>query len=64
MTDVLGFPASINQINGIFSRNPIWFKKEPDPENKGSIKHKLLIGAIDYAEKLIANNDQGNSKEE
>ena len=55
MTDVLGFPATTNQINGIIRRNATWFKAVKDPDQK-CIKQKLLNGALDYAKELIANN--------
>lgn len=53
MTDILGLPASINQINGVFKRQKIWFSNIVDETNKKSIKHRILTGAKDYAESII-----------
>jgi DNA-binding MarR family transcriptional regulator len=57
MTDILGLPATINQINGIFTRNKTWFKDEEDPNNLKAVKHKLLQGGKDYAMGLIQGKD-------
>lgn len=56
MTDILGLPASVDQINGIFKHNRTWFKKEQDDNNKKAYKRKLLQGAIDFAQSIIDNN--------
>ena len=56
MTDILGHPATKGQVQGVFDRNATWFKNVDDPTNKKSVKHKLLIGAIEYAKELIASN--------
>jgi hypothetical protein len=53
MTDVLGLPATADQINGIFKKNRTWFKAEQDPNNKKSIRRKLLEGAKDFARNII-----------
>lgn len=55
MTDILGYPATKGQVQGVFDRNTIWFKNIDDPMNKKSVKHKLLNGAIDYVKGLISN---------
>ena len=52
MTDVLGFPATTNQINGVIRRNATWFKAVKDSDQK-CVKQKLLNGAIEYAKGLI-----------
>ena len=54
MTDVLGFPATKGQVQGVFDRNATWFKTVEDLTNKKSVKHKLLNGALEYAKELIA----------
>lgn len=53
MTDMLGLPASIDQINGVFRTNKSWFKKEQDENNKKAYKRKLLQGALDFAQSII-----------
>ncbi|MCR8657261.1 hypothetical protein [Paenibacillus endoradicis] len=53
MTDILGLPASIDQINGIFQKNKSWFKSEQDTNNKKAVRRKLLEGAKDFAKKII-----------
>lgn len=53
MTNIFELPSSIDQINGVFKRNKSWFKSEQDTDNKRANKHKLLLGAKDFAEKLI-----------
>ena len=53
MTDILGYAASKGQVQGVFDRNATWFKTVADPINKKSVKHKLLINALDYAKGLI-----------
>lgn len=53
MTDILGLPATSDQINGIFRRNKVWFKKEADPNNARIVKHILLQGGKDYAKGLM-----------
>jgi len=59
MTDVLGFPATANQINGVIRRNATWFKSVKDSEQKCT-KQKLLNGAIDYAKSLIESKANDN----
>ena len=56
LTDVLGYPATKGQVNGVFGRKATWFKTVADPTNKKSVKHKLLNGAIDYVQGLIASS--------
>lgn len=53
MTDMLGLPASIDQINGIIKKNISWFKKEQDENNKKAYKRKLLQGALDFAQAIV-----------
>lgn len=53
MTDMLGLPASIDQINGIIEKNKSWFKKEQDENNKKAYKRKLLQGALDFAQAIV-----------
>ena len=53
LTDMLGLPASVDQINGILQKNRSWFKSEQDPDNKKAYKRKLLQGAKGYAQSII-----------
>lgn len=53
MTKILGLPASKGQVQGVFDRNSSWFTDAEDETNKKSIKHRLLIGAKDFAESII-----------
>ncbi|HMM05941.1 MAG TPA: hypothetical protein PKD52_04650 [Clostridiales bacterium] len=53
MTDILGLPASVDQINGIFKNNKSWFKTEQDSTNKKAYKRKLLQGAKDFVQTII-----------
>ncbi|MPM17361.1 hypothetical protein SDC9_63750 [bioreactor metagenome] len=53
MTDILGLPATNDQIGGVFKNNRTWFKSEPDPKNKKAYKRKLLQGAKDFAQSII-----------
>lgn len=53
MTDILGLPASRDQVQGVFNRNATWFTDVEDETNKKSIKHRLLIGAKDFAKFII-----------
>ena len=53
LTDMLGLPATRDQINGIISNNKSWFKAEQDLDNKKAYKRKLLQGAKDYAQSII-----------
>ena len=57
MTDILGLPASRDQINGVFKNNKTWFKKEEDSDNKRAYKRRLLQGAKDFIIKLIEDNN-------
>lgn len=57
MTDILGLPASTDQINGIFKINRSWFKSEQDAGNKKALRRKLLEGAKDFAKEIIGSND-------
>lgn len=53
MTDILGLPATNNQIHGVFNRNTTWFADVADETNKKSIKHRILNGAKDFAKLII-----------
>jgi len=55
LTDILGLPATNNQVQGIFKRNKVWFKDEVDSNNPKMIKHVLLQGGKDFAKGLIEN---------
>ena len=57
LTDILGLPATVNQVQGVFARNPRWFQNVEDEANKKSIKHRLLNGAKDFAKQLIQENN-------
>lgn len=56
MTDILGLPATQDQINGVFKNNKSWFKKEDDSNNKKAYKRKLLQGAKDFIIEVIEKN--------
>lgn len=56
MTDILGLPATRDQINGVFQTNKSWFKKEDDPNNQKAYKRKLLQGAKDFIIEVIEKN--------
>jgi hypothetical protein len=63
MTDLLGLPATIGQINGIFKKNRAWFKSE---HNKKAVRRKLLEGGKDFAKGIIdtlAVNDTSDLKQ-
>lgn len=53
MTDILGLPATDDQIKGVFKNNKIWFKSEQDENNKKAYRYKLLQGAKDFAQSII-----------
>lgn len=59
MTDILGYSATKGQVQGVFDRNAIWFNTVSDPDNKKSVKHRLLNGAIEYVENLINSTSTG-----
>lgn len=59
ITDIWGFPATANQIKGVFTQNKSWFKQEEDPRNKGGVVRKLLQGGKDFAQEII---DSSKSK--
>lgn len=54
MTSKLGLSATIDQINGVFKRNKKWFANTKDEGNKKAVKHKLLMGAKEFAQEIIA----------
>lgn len=54
MTDVLGLPATKDQVNGVFTREKTWFADVPNEDNKKIIRHRLLVGAKDFAKEIIA----------
>jgi hypothetical protein len=53
MTDKLGLHTTIDKINGVFKREKKWFTPIADETRKGSIKHRLLEGAKDFAKSII-----------
>lgn len=53
MTDKLGLPATDKQIQGVFDRERTWFTSIVDETNKKAYKHRLLVGAKDFAESII-----------
>lgn len=59
LTEMLGLPSSVDQINGIFKSNKSWFKSEQDSANKKAYRRRLLQGAKDFAESII--NEQTSS---
>jgi hypothetical protein len=56
MTDVFGETATIDQVNGVFKREKLWFKGEYQEDNKKVLKRKLLNKGIDFAQALIEKN--------
>jgi DNA-binding PadR family transcriptional regulator len=58
LTEMLGLPASIDQIKGVFKENKSWFKPEQDSTNKKAYRRKLLQGAKDFAESIINNGTE------
>lgn len=57
MTNILGLPATANQISGIIRRNKTWFTSEQDLINKKLYRYKLLQGAKVYAETIVSNGN-------
>lgn len=53
MTDVLGLPATKDQVNGVFKREKTWFADVPSEDNKKIVRHRLLVGAKDFAKEII-----------
>lgn len=53
LTDIFGEAATKNQIEGIFRRKNMWFKKEKDGK---IIKRKLLNQGVDFASSLVKND--------
>ena len=53
MTNIFGLPATKDQVQGVFSRQRIWFKDIPDEKNTNIIKHKLLEGAKDFVKSYL-----------
>ena len=55
MTDIFGENATKDQVNGVFSREKLWFKSENVEKNEKEIKRKLLNKSIEFAQTLITN---------
>lgn len=53
MTDVLGLPATKDQVNGVFTREKTWFTDAVSEDNKKIVRHRLLVGAKDFAKEII-----------
>lgn len=58
MTDVLGLPATKDQVNGVFTREKTWFADVTNEENKKIVRHRLLVGAKDFAKEIIDNQEK------
>lgn len=58
MTDVLGLPATKDQVNGVFKREKTWFADVPNEDNKKIVRHRLLVGAKDFAKEIIDSQDK------
>lgn len=54
LTDVFGEAATVDQVNGVFKREKLWFKGEYLEDNKKEMKRKLLNQGIDFAKSLMA----------
>ena len=53
LTNILGLPASNDQIGGVFKHNKLWFQSEQDPNNKKAMRKRLLNGGKEFAMELI-----------
>lgn len=54
MTDIFGEAATVDQINGVFTREKLWFNKSEQTENnKREMKRKLLNQGMDFARSLL-----------
>lgn len=53
LTDIFGEAATIDQVNGVFKREKLWFKGEYQEDNKKSLKRKLLNKGIDFAQEIV-----------
>ncbi|MEA4875636.1 hypothetical protein [Anaerorhabdus sp.] len=53
MTDLFGESATKDQINGVFTRERLWFKSEKVEGNSKVIKRKLLNKGLDFAKSLV-----------
>ncbi len=58
MTDVLGLPATKDQVNGVFTREKTWFADVISEENKKIVRHRLLVGAKDFAKEIIDSQEE------
>ena len=53
LTDVFGEAATIDQVNGVFKREKLWFTDRHSEENKRELKRKLLNQGIAFAQSLM-----------
>ena len=51
LTDIFGEPATIDQVNGVFKREKLWFKVE---KKESGMARKLLNSGNNFAEALIS----------
>lgn len=57
LTDVFGEAATVDQVNGVFKREKLWFTDKHSEENKREIKRKLLNQGIDFAQSLMTEGE-------
>lgn len=58
MTNVLGLPATKDQVNGVFTREKTWFADVVSEDNKKIVRHRLLVGAKDFAKEIIDSQER------
>lgn len=58
LTDIFGEAATKDQVNGVFSREKLWFKTENVEGNKRDTRRKLLNAGLDYAKSLSQEGDK------
>lgn len=56
LVNIFEVPANSDKINGVFKRNKSMFISEKNPDNKKTLKRKLLSGAKDFATEIIQRN--------
>ena len=57
LTDVFGEAATVDQVNGVFKREKLWFTDKHSEENKRELKRKLLNQGIDFAQSLMTEGE-------
>ena len=57
LTDVFGEAATVDQVNGVFKREKLWFTGRHSEENKRELKRKLLNQGITFAQSLMTEGE-------